>query len=259
MNPVIDCRSAGFLPSCMPRLALIGDFNPDVVAHRAIPPALTFAHQATGCAVTWDWIGTDTITDAPRQLAAYAGIWCVPASPYKSMAGALAAIRFAREARRPFLGTCGGFQHALIEFARNVANIEGADHAETAKSTCHLTGDIPREPDLVITPLACSLVGQHENILFAPGSQLHGIFSGRPSPEAYHCNYGVNPLYRSRLEAAGLRFSGFDREMQIRALELPGHPFFIGTLFQPERSALAGRTHPLIQAFVRQTASAVTG
>lgn len=228
------------------RLALIGDFNAEVVAHRAIPLALDLANQATGCAVAWDWIGTDTITDAPRQLAAYAGIWCVPASPYKSMTGALAAIRFTREARRPFLGTCGGFQHALIEFARNVANLAAADHAETNANAA----------ELVITPLACSLVGQHENILFTPGSQMHRIFSGTPSHEAYHCNYGVNPLYRARLETAGLRFSGFDREMQIRALELPAHPFFLGTLFQPERSALVGRSHPLIKAFVRATASA---
>ena len=239
----------------MPRLALIGDFNPDVVAHRAIPPALNLANQATGCAVTWDWIGSDTITDAPRQLAAYAGVWCVPASPYRNMDGALAAIRFARETKRPFLGTCGGFQHALIEFARNVANLTAADHAETAQGTCHSIGDIPREPELVITPLACSLVGQHENILFTPGSQMHRIFSGQTSREAYHCNYGVNALYRARLEAAGLRFSGFDREMQIRALELPSHPFFLGTLFQPERSALAGRSHPLIEAFVRTVAA----
>jgi CTP synthase (UTP-ammonia lyase) len=239
-----------------PRLALVGDFNADVVAHRAIPLALELANQTTGCAVTWDWIGTDALIDAPRQLAAYFGVWCVPASPYKSMNGALAAIRFARETRRPFLGTCGGFQHALIEFARNVANIAGADHAETAQRTCHLIGDMCESPELVIMPLACSLVGQRESVLFTPGSQVHRIFAGQPSHEAYHCNYGVNPLYRARLEAAGLRFSGFDREMQIRAMELPGHPFFVGTLFQPERSALAGRQHPLIQAFVRAVASA---
>jgi CTP synthase (UTP-ammonia lyase) len=101
----------------MPRLALIGDFNTKVVAHEAIPLALELAGQATGCPVTADWIGTDVITDAPRQLTAYDAVWCVPGSPYRSMEGALNTIRFARESQRPFLGTCGGFQHALIEFA----------------------------------------------------------------------------------------------------------------------------------------------
>ena len=68
-------------------------------------------------------------------------MWCVPGSPYHSAEGALAAIRFAREKRRVFLGTCGGFQHALIEFARNVLGVSQAEHAETA----------PTAPDLVVT------------------------------------------------------------------------------------------------------------
>lgn len=231
----------------MPRLALIGDHDERIVAHRAIPLALARAGADTGLAVEWEWIGTDTITAASRQLAGYAGLWCVPGSPYRSMEGALAAIRFAREARRPFLGTCGGFQHALIEFARDIAGVAHADHAETA----------PAAEDLVVTRLACSLVGQPGAISFTSGSQLHAIFGGRPAHEEYHCNYGPNPAYRARFEAAGLRFTGFDTEGQVRAMELPGHPFFIGTLFQPERSALAGRDHPLVAAFVRAAGGVV--
>ena len=227
----------------MTRLALIGDFNPDVVAHRAIPLALDLAAKHTGVSLAWDWVGTHTITDAPAQLLAYAGVWCVPGSPYRRMEGALAAIRFARETNRPFLGTCGGFQHALLENARNVLGIDGADHAETN----------PAASALVVTPLACSLVGQHGSITFTPGSQLHAIFNGLSLHEGYHCNYGLNSDYRTRFEATGLRFTGFDTDGQIRACELPGHPFFIGTLFQPERSALTDRRHPLIEAFVRQT------
>jgi CTP synthase (UTP-ammonia lyase) len=156
------------------------------------------------------------------------------------MEGALAAIQFARESGRPFLGTCGGFQHALVEFARNVLGIDGADHAETN----------PAASALVVTTLACSLVGAQGDIAFTPGSQLHAIFGGQNSQEGYHCNYGPNPDYRTRFEAGGLRFTGVDAENQIRALELRGHSFFIGTLFQPERSALTGRRHPLIEAFV---------
>ena len=177
------------------------------------------------------------------------------------MDGALATIRFARETKRPFLGTCGGFQHALIEFARHVVGVTRADHAETAQATCNLIGDkfSSPAPELVVTSPACSLVGQHGDISFTPGSQLHAIFHWQRTHEGYHCNYGPNPAYRDRFESAGLRFTGFDAEIQIRALELSGHPFSIGTLFQPERSALAGRRHPLIEAFVRQLTDARTG
>lgn len=228
----------------MPRLALVGDYSPDVPAHVAIPRALALAGSATGVSLEWDWIGTEKITEAASDLAGYDGVWCVPASPYRNMDGALAAIRHARENRLPFLGTCGGFQHALIEFARNVAKIDGADHAETNAAA----------NDLVVTKLACSLVEQSGGVTFTPGSQLHGIFGGQPTRGEYRCSYGVNPAYRSRLEAAGLRFTGFDETAAIRAVELPDHPFFIGTLFQPERSALHDRDHPLIQAFVRAIA-----
>lgn len=160
------------------------------------------------------------------------------------MEGALAAIRYARENNVPFLGTCGGFQHALIEFARNVAGIAAADHAETNKSG----------PELVVTPLACSLVEETGEIIFTPGSRLHAIFAGRPASEGYHCSYGLNAAYRTRLEATGLRFTGFDQKGEIRAAELPSHPFYMGTLFQPERSSLRGETHPLIRAFVQSAA-----
>jgi CTP synthase (UTP-ammonia lyase) len=225
----------------MARIALIGDYRPQVVAHGAIPQALDLARKSTGRELEWDWIGTETLVDAPRQLADYAGVWCVPGSPYRNTAGALAAIRYAREKHRAFLGTCGGFQYALIEFARNVLNVRDAEHAETA----------PDAGNLVITALTCSLVGQQGDIVFTPGSRLDGIFGGEVTREAYHCNYGSNSAFRARFEAAGLTFTGFDREAQTRACELVGHPFFIGTLFQPERAALTGRSHPLIEAFVR--------
>ena len=161
------------------------------------------------------------------------------------MAGALAAIRHAREHNLPCLGTCGGFQHALIEFARDAAGITGADHAETNA----------RASDPVVTALSCSLVDQTGGITFSPGSRMHAIFGGRPTHEGYHCNYGVNPAYRARLEAAGLRFTGFDAAGNIRAFELPGQRFFLGTLFQPERSALRGTTHPLSEALVAALAA----
>lgn len=89
-------------------LALIGDYNPDVTAHQAIPVALQQAADALGLSVQWHWLDTDSITPA-TELHTFDGFWCVPASPYRDADGALRAIRFAREQKRPFLGTCGGF------------------------------------------------------------------------------------------------------------------------------------------------------
>jgi CTP synthase (UTP-ammonia lyase) len=221
-------------------IALVGDYSERVIAHTAIPLALKLASTALDAKVDWSWIETTAIRNDANNLAEFTAIWVVPGSPYKNMDGALTAIRFARETRRPFLGTCGGFQHALIEYARNVCGINDAMHAETD----------PNGNSLVVTSLLCSLVGKNGHISFTLGSQLYTIFKGQETNEEYHCNYGLNPEWKTRLEKAGIHFTGFDTEDQVRAFELHTHPFFIGTLFQPERSALRGEQHPLIKAFI---------
>jgi CTP synthase (UTP-ammonia lyase) len=226
-------------------IGLIGDFNPDATAHRAIPRALALAAEAEECQVESTWLATDKIRGGDReQFAKFDGLWCVPTSPYANMDGALWAIRFARENNLPFLGTCGGFQHALIEFARNVAALPEADHAESN----------PEATAKVIAPLACALVEQTNEIRLETGSFVRAICGCETLTETYQCHYGLNPTYRQVVERDGLRFVGFDATGEARVFELQGHPFYIGTLFQPERSALKEETHPLIRAFTQACA-----
>jgi CTP synthase (UTP-ammonia lyase) len=224
-------------------IGLVGDHDPEVTAHRAIPKALGRAALSLGRTVDPVWIGTDEVAaDPDGSLASMHAIWCVPASPYRSMEGALAAIRRARERGIPFLGTCGGFQHALIEFARNVAGLEDADHAETS----------PGGGTLVISGLACSL--RAGRVRVEEGSMLREIYGAREIAEEYQCSYGLNPAFRAVLEEHGMRFTAFDPDGGVRAMELPEHPFFVGTLFQPERAALRNVSPPLVTAFVRAAA-----
>lgn len=226
-----------------PLIALVGDYSPAVPAHRAIPRALELAAVHFGRPIASRWVHTAELHDAPAQLADCTGIWVVPASPYANMAGALAAIRFARETKRPFLGTCGGFQHALVEYARNVLGLTGADHAETN----------PTAANLVVTPLTCSLVEATGTLRLAPDSLIRAAYGRDTVTEGYRCNYGPAPAHRAAFEGAGLRFTAFDESGEIRAAELPiaTHPFFVGTLFQPERAALRGELPPLIRAFAK--------
>ncbi len=218
------------------RICLIGDYDPQVTAHRAIPKALALA--AKDNLVEPVWLGTECARDA--DLEEYAGFWCVPASPYRSMEGALRVIRRARETGRPFLGTCGGCQHAILEFARNVLHLAEAEHAECDPSSA--------EP--VITKLSCSLVEVEETLHLTSGSRLHQIYGADEIRETYHCSFGPNPAYVARLRNGGLEVGATGPDGEVRAIELPGHQFFFGTLFQPERSALKGKSHPLIAALV---------
>lgn len=226
-------------------IALVGDRDDEVLAHRAIPQSLEIANRSQDKSVDHTWIHTAELkTPAADVLAPYSGIWCVPASPYENMDGALSAIRYARETGRPFLGTCGGFQHALIEYFRNVLGCDGADNLESNRAA-----EMP-----VVAPLQCSLVERTGNIHFTKGSRIEAIYGTQTCHEGYHCSYGFNDAYSGLVADGPLRFSGFDEEGDPRAFELTGHAFYIGTLFQPERSALSGTGHPLISAFVAATA-----
>jgi CTP synthase (UTP-ammonia lyase) len=222
------------------RIGLIGDYDAAVTAHQAIPEALRLASEALHRPVASTWIPTNEIRDA-SILRDYDGLWCVPATPYRSMRGALLAIRYAREERRPFLGTCGGFQHALIEYARNVMGWADAAHAETA----------PGKHPAIIAPLACELVEVTATVRFHPGSRIAAAYGREEATEGYHCRYGLNPSFQSALVAGPLRAGAVDAAGEIRAVELDGHPFFLATLFQPERAALAGRVPPVVAAFLR--------
>jgi len=227
------------------RIALIGDYNAEVAAHVAIPRALKLAANGSVSAVEPAWMATPLFTAKSEELLSpFDAIWCVPNSPYASMAGALCAIRFARESGRPFLGTCGGFQHAVIEYARHVLGFHEADHAESNPETA-----LP-----LISRLPCSLVRAKGAIRLTPNSQIARIYGRTEIAEDYHCNFGLNPRYESMLNDGKLNITGRDENGEARAVELAGHPFFIATLFQPEQSAFTGVEHPLVRSFVRAAA-----
>jgi CTP synthase (UTP-ammonia lyase) len=230
------------------RIGLIGDYNAAVTAHQAIPRALELAGAAVGASLDCEWVPTQEIDNVSR-VSGFDCLWCVPASPYRSAEGALRAIRFARERGRPFLGTCGGFQHAVIEYARNAMGWADADHAEIA----------PHAARPVITALACALIEKTETIRFHEGSIVAAAYGCMEATEGYHCSFGLNPAFVSAIVSGPLRASAESPAGEVRAVELDGHPFFVATLFQPERAALKGKTPPLVTAFIRATAARRSG
>lgn len=229
----------------MLRVALVGDRSASVVAHGAIPLALARAARVSERAIEPTWVPTDTASIVDR-LAEHDAIWCVPGSPYRSMEGALAAIRYARERGIPFLGTCGGFQHAMIEYARNVRGVAGAGHAELE----------PQSELTIVTPLECPLLGEFARVQLAPSSRLRAAYGVGETDEEYQCRFALDPRWRAKLEDGNLFFTAFDDRGDVRAAELRDHPFFVATLFQPERAALKGALPLLVLAFARAAARA---
>ncbi|MFI8192093.1 hypothetical protein ACIF8T_25470 [Streptomyces sp. NPDC085946] len=222
------------------RIALVGDRSAHVRSHTRVPVLLDVLRERDGLELDAYWIPTEDASDA-ASLAAFDAIWVLPGSPYRSEAGALTAIRTAREGCIPFLGTCAGFQHVLLEYARTVCGLSAARHAENAPDT-------PAE-DAVVVPLACSLVGHEGVIELTAGSRAEQLIGAERSVERYHCDYGANPRHVEALREHGLRFTGADTDGEVRIAELPGHPFFLATLFQPELAGDGSRPHPLVRGF----------
>ena len=220
------------------KLALVGDRSPTVRAHGRIPLLVDALRRRDGLVLDPYWIHSTEADD----LSGFDGIWVVPGSPYEDRERVIETIRTAREHELPFLGTCGGFQHAILELAESLAGIEAPRHAEYGI-----------EEGAIIVELECSLVGHEGPITYSPGTLIQRIAGVERSLERYHCSYGIAPEYVATLEQAGVIFGAHDDDGAPRALELAGHPFFLGTLFQPELAGDGTRAHPVIRAFAEAT------
>ncbi|MFG2812818.1 hypothetical protein [Streptomyces sp. NPDC048410] len=220
-------------------VALVGDRSPHVVSHTRIPRLLEALAERDRLVLDAYWIPSED-AEAEGAVRDFDAVWVLPGSPYRSEAGVLAAVRTAREERIPFLGTCGGFQHTLLEFARNVCGLAGVAHAEND----------PGAEDLLIEPLSCSLLGHEATVVLEPGSLAESVIGSTRTLERYFCSYGPS-RHLDTLRAHGMRFSGHDTDGQVRVAELPDHPFFLGSLFQPELYGDGSRPHPMIRALAR--------
>ncbi|WP_278444033.1 glutamine amidotransferase-related protein [Pseudomonas oryzihabitans] len=218
-------------------IVLLGDQDPSIVAHQAIPQALALAATALGVTLRTRWLPT---VEADGALGDCDGLWCVPGSPYRHREGVLATLRTAREQRIPFLGTCGGLQYALLEYAHAVLGWADAAHAE----------EDPLTSRALLAPLSCARIEYHNELRLEPGSRLVAGDDGLRAHAAYHCRFGVNPDYLPALLAAGWRVLAWDEEELPVAFELTTHPCYFGTLYQPEREALAGRVPTAVRAWL---------
>jgi CTP synthase (UTP-ammonia lyase) len=224
----------------VPSIGVIGEYDPGNETHVATDDALGHSALRLGTQVDVEWVSTADVGDAADSLGSLEGLVIAPGSPYRSQDGALAAITHARTNGVPLLGTCGGFQHLVIEFARHVAGIAGAQHGESH----------PDAPELMVSPLACSLLGEVMAVEVQPGTRARDAYGEASATEHYYCSFGLNPGYVDDLVAAGLVVSGTDQDGEVRIVELADHPFFLGTLFVPQARSTIVHPHPLVTAFV---------
>lgn len=227
------------------RIAIIGEFNVSFRPHVATNEAIEHARNFLNFEFQVDWVSTEYVeSNLNEVLVTYNGFWIAPGSPYKSMKGALDLIKSTRENNIPTIGTCGGFQHMVIEFARNVLGIKDAEHAEYD----------PYASRLVVNPLSCDLKGEPLQIeLIDETSAVYSIYGRNTIKEKYYCNFGLNPEYQNKFNENGFKVVGSDKIGEARIVELEGHPFFIATLFVPQDNSTFEKPHELVLAFIKNT------
>lgn len=220
--------------SAVPRLALVGDRgNHGEPAHPRIDALLA------GLGVQARWLPTDRITNE-SDLRGFDGIWVVPGAPYRSERGVQCAVRHARGARVPFLGTCGGFFSALIGNAVLQGLPEVAGVVED-----------PDEYQALTNPLTCSVGGLRAPLIIRAESRLARIYGGIEGvKEVFHCSWALSSEFMEAAVRGDMEFSAWDESGNPRALELHGHPFFMASLFQPELSSTPEAVHPIITGFL---------
>ena len=223
----------------MKKLAILGEFNPSSETHVATNSAIEHSKKMLGINLDVSWISTDEISENLLEL--FNGYLVAPGSPYKDMEKALFAIQYTRENNIPILGTCGGFQHMVIEYARNVLGYKDAQHAEYD----------PYASELFISELACSLRGREMELNLILNSGVSVLYGKLQVKEKYYCSFGVNPKYIDFIRKGPISFVGSDSEGELRVLEYPEHRFFIGTLFVPQTNSTEKNPHPIVTGFLK--------
>jgi CTP synthase (UTP-ammonia lyase) len=223
-------------------IGIVGDFDENMYTHVALNQSINHCRTHLPFDVDDTWIPTTDLKTLVSQNR-FHGYWVAPGSPYKNDENVYQVISHSRNAGIPTLGSCGGFQYMIIEYARNVLGWSGAAHEESDPES-----ELP-----IISKLSCSLKGREEKVIITDQqSWLYNVMGTREIPGHFFCNYGVNPKDQKRLNVHPLVFTAFSESGEARAFELRGHPFFNGTLFQPSLDSTAEKPNPLVVDFLKR-------
>ncbi|SDH20958.1 CTP synthase [Agrococcus jejuensis] len=252
-QPVLD---AVHHPRHEVTIGLVGKYIDLPDAYLSVTEALKAGGFANQTAVKIRWVASDlceTPEGAAQQLSDVDGI-CVPGGfGVRGIEGKLGALRFARENDIPTLGLCLGLQCMVIEYARNVAGIEGASSSEFDEGTPHpvIATMAEQEAHVHGGNLGGTMrLGLYEAAL-APGSLAERVYGAPVSHERHRHRYEVNNHYRDQLSEAGLSFSGTSPDGRlVEYVEVPGHPYYIATQAHPELRSRPNHAHPLFRGLV---------
>ncbi|HVU49604.1 MAG TPA: CTP synthase [Polyangia bacterium] len=239
-------------PTTEVEIGLVGKYVDLVESYKSLNEALIHGGIGNDCRVNLHHLDSEEIEKrgAAAVLAGMDGILVAPGFGSRGIEGKIEAVRYAREQGVPFFGICLGLQMAVIEFARNVADLKGANSTEIDQKTPYPVVDFMPEQRNITEKGATMRLGAYPCVL-APGTKAAAAYGTTEISERHRHRYEVNNDYREALTSKGMVISGLspDRRL-VEMIELPNHPYFVGCQFHPEFKSRPQAPHPLFQSFI---------
>ncbi|MGE0784425.1 MAG: CTP synthase [Sandaracinaceae bacterium] len=235
------------------KIALVGKYVHLRDSYKSLHEALVHGGLANEVVIDIEYVDSEELTPAnvEERLGAMDGILVAPGFGGRGTEGKIAAIELARTHKVPFFGICLGMQMAVVEYARNVCGLEGAQSIEADPDSPHPVIDVMPDQRDIKNKGGTMRLGAYPCVL-AEGSRAAAIYGQRQVSERHRHRYEVNNEYRERLQASGLVLSGLSPdERLVEMVELPDHPHFVGCQFHPEFKSRPHAPHPLFTHFVR--------
>jgi CTP synthase len=239
-------------PQAEVEIGLVGKYVDLVESYKSLNEALIHGGIGNDCRVVLHHIDSEAIekSGASALLGGMDGVLVAPGFGTRGSQGKIDAVRYAREEGVPFFGICLGLQMAVVEFARNVAGLKGANSTEFDAQAAYPVIDFLPEQRAVTEKGATMRLGSFPCVL-APGSRAAGAYGATEISERHRHRYEVNNDFRDALTRNGMVISGTspDRRL-VEMIELPAHPYFVGCQFHPEFKSRPQEPHPLFQSFI---------
>jgi CTP synthase len=246
---VVKCIKS---PQAEVDIGLVGKYVDLVESYKSLNEALIHGGIGNECRVILHHIDSEEVEKrgAKEMLSEVDGILVAPGFGTRGSQGKIDAVRYAREGNVPFFGICLGLQMAVVEFARNVAGLKGANSTEFDQGAPYPVIDFLPEQRTVTDKGATMRLGAFPCML-SPGSRAAAAYGTTEISERHRHRYEVNNDFRDALTRNGMVISGTspDRRL-VEMIEIPSHPFFVGCQFHPEFKSRPQEPHPLFQAFI---------
>ena len=235
-------------------IAMCGKYTELIDSYKSVLESFVHAGVENSARVNIKWVKTDKITNdksASKQFKDVDGILILPGFGSRGSEGKILSSKYARENKIPFLGICLGMQCAIIDFARHVCGLKGANSTEFNKRTKHPVIDLMESQKAIKIKGGTMRLGAYDCTIKA-GTKTYSAYRSKKISERHRHRYEVNNRYKNRLEKAGMVISGVNDSLGVvETIEISGHPWFVAGQFHPELKSRVNKAHPLFREFIK--------